>query len=138
MDLYAENILEHYRAPQNKGEIQEASVTHREANYACGDEVTLQLKIKNGHIADITWQGTGCAISQAGMSMLSEEVKGMPLEEARALRQKDVYDLLGIPVSPRRFKCALICLHTLKNAINTYCNEPVQGWMKTMDEDSGN
>lgn len=135
MDLYAENILDHYRAPQNKGEMQGASVTHEEANHVCGDEITVQLKLDDDRITDIAWQGVGCAISQAGMSMLSEEVKGMTLEEAGALSQKDVYDLLGIPVGPRRFKCALICLHTLKNALNVYRNEPAQGWLKTVEID---
>ena len=135
MDLYAENILSHYRNPQNKGELQGASVTHTEANHTCGDEITVQMNMKDGRIAEIAWQGVGCAISQAGMSMLSEEVRGMTLEKAGALGQKDVYHLLGIPVGPRRFKCALLCLHTLKNALNMYRKVPVQGWLKTVEID---
>jgi len=135
MDLYAENILAHYRAPQNKGELREASITHTETNHSCGDEITVQMNIENGRIADIAWQGAGCAISQAGMSMLSEEVKGMTLEKAGTLGQKDVHNLLGIPVGPRRFKCALLCLHTLKNALNVYRKVPVQGWLKTVEID---
>ena len=135
MDLYAENILAHYRDPQNKGELQGASVTHTEANHTCGDEITVQMNMKDGRIAEIAWQGAGCAISQAGMSMLSEEVRGMTLEKAGALGQKDVYDLLGIPVGPRRFKCALLCLHTLKNTLNVYRKVPVQGWLKTVEID---
>ena len=93
------------------------------------------MNIENGRIAEIAWQGAGCAISQAGMSMLSEEVRGMTLEKAGALGQKDVYDLLGIPVGPRRFKCALLCLHTLKNTLNVYRKIPVQGWLKTVEID---
>ena len=135
MDLYAENILDHYRTPQNKGDMEKSSAEHSEANYACGDEITMQLKIENNHIADIAWQGDGCAISQAGMSLLSEEIKGMALEKAKSLNKKDVYDLLGIPVGPRRFKCALICLHTLKNTINTYEKESAQSWLKTVEID---
>ena len=135
MDLYAENILDHYRDPRHKEEIANASVTHEEANHVCGDEVTMQLQVEDGKIAGIGWQGVGCAISQAGMSLLCEEVEGMTLEEADALRKQDIYDLLGVPIGPRRFKCALICLHTLKNAIHTYRKEPQQGWVETVEID---
>ncbi|PIR52878.1 Fe-S cluster protein [Candidatus Peregrinibacteria bacterium CG10_big_fil_rev_8_21_14_0_10_49_10] len=135
MDLYAENILDHYRDPRHKETMVDASVTHTEANHVCGDEVCLQLHIDNDRIASIAWQGTGCAISQAGMSILTEEVEGMTVEEVEKLQKQDIYDLLGVPIGPRRFKCALICLHTLKNAIHIYCGEEKQGWLDTVEID---
>lgn len=132
MDLFAENILDHYRDPRNKRAMHDASVTHEEANHVCGDEVIVQLKIEEGRIRSMSWQGTGCAISQAGVSMLSEEVEGMMLKEADHLEKQDIDDLLGIPVGPRRFKCAFLCLHALKNAIRLYRKEKPQGWMETV------
>jgi len=135
MDLYAENILDHYRDPRKKEILKNSSIKHEEANHVCGDEVSIQIKIENDHIASIGWQGAGCAISQAGMSLLCEEVEGKTLEEVENLKKQDVYDLLGVPIGPRRFKCALICLHTLKNAIHLYKDEKPQGWAETVEID---
>lgn len=133
MDLYAENILDHYRDPRYKGALADAHVTHSEANISCGDEVTLQLNIEDGRIKEVAWEGIGCAISQAGMSILCEELEGMSLQDASALQKDDIYELLGIPVGPRRFKCALLCLHTLKNALRTHNGEDVQSWLDTVE-----
>jgi nitrogen fixation NifU-like protein len=133
MDLYAENILDHYRDPRCKGALANAHVTHSEANISCGDEVTLHLKIENDCIKEVAWEGIGCAISQAGMSILCEELEGMSLENAVALKKDDIYELLGIPVGPRRFKCALLCLHTLKNALHAHAGEPIQSWLDTVE-----
>lgn len=135
MDLYAENILDHYRHPRCKGAMPGASVSWSEANVACGDECTLHLHMEEGRITEARWEGTGCAISQAGISMLCEEIEGMDASEAGALRRKDIEDLLGVPVGPRRFKCALLCLHTLKNALRSARSEPPQGWLETVEID---
>lgn len=133
MDLYAENILDHYRDPRCKGTLSNATVTHGEANISCGDEVTMYVKIEDERIVRVTWEGTGCAISQAGLSILCEELEGMSVRDAIALKKDDIYELLGIPVGPRRFKCALLCLHTLKNTLHSYADEPVQSWLQTTE-----
>ena len=139
MDLYAENILDHYRHPRNKnGKSQMENgkyLEHTEENLSCGDTVTLHLLIKNDHIEGISWDGTGCAISQAAMSLLSEELNGKTTTEIDALKPKDIYDLLGVPIGPRRVKCALLGLHTLKNALRKKEGKEVQGWIKTVGND---
>lgn len=76
MDLYAENILDHFRHPRNSGELSPATADHEEFNHACGDALHLWVLIGNGTIAKIGWTGEGCAISQASMSILSEELTG--------------------------------------------------------------
>jgi nitrogen fixation NifU-like protein len=116
MDLYAENILEHYRSPRGKKPINDGawSVVHHEDNPSCGDELTIGLKVENGKITAVAWDGSGCAISQAAMSMLSEELIGKDIADAPG--KKEVLELLGVPVSARRMKCAMLGLHTLLNA----------------------
>ena len=132
MDIYAETILDHYRHPKAKKRISQPSVSHAETNPACGDELTIDLRIENGSITDLGWDGTGCAISQAAMSLLSEEIAGKSAAELEALTQKDIYAMLGVPIGPRRFKCALLCLHTLKNALRKSRGEKAQPWSETV------
>lgn len=132
MDIYAENILDHYRHPRHKEPVTNATVTHEERNLSCGDVLSVSLSINDGKITGFGWSGGGCAISQAAMSMLSEELIGKTVDETDALTQKNIYDLLGVPVGPRRYKCALLCLHTLKNTINLHRGKEVQGWLKTV------
>ena len=132
MDLYAENILDHYRHPRAKQPLSSSSVSHEEVNLSCGDALTIHLKIEGDHVTEIGWEGSGCAISQAAMSMLSEELAGKSLDSVDALKKVNVYELLGVPVGPRRTKCALLGLHTLKNAVRKLKGVKMQGWGETV------
>ncbi len=132
MDLYAENILDHYKHPRNTGTIPGASVSRKEENASCGDDLTIDLQIEDGVIKDLKWQGKGCALSQAGISILSEELIGKTVEEVERITPKSIHALLGVPVGPRRFKCALLCLHTLKNALRVYKKLEPQSWIETV------
>ena len=116
--MYQENILDHYKSPRNFGKIENASVHHHEYNPLCGDEIDLFLVIdKNKKVVDIKFQGHGCAISQASASMLSEEIKGKSLDELKKLTKENILEMLSIPISPVRLKCALLSLDTLKNSV---------------------
>lgn len=132
MDIYAEQILDHFRHPRNKTALSSPSISHEEKNTSCGDFLTIELQIADGKITEIGWSGDGCAISQAGMSLLSEELLGMTLEDANALSAKKMNELLGVPVGPRRIKCALLSLHALKNALRISEGKEVQGWEGTL------
>ena len=132
MDLYAENILDHYRHPRGKQRLRSPSVTHDEVNLSCGDSVTLDLQVTDGRITSIGWEGSGCAISQAAMSMLAEELVGKSLSDVESLKKEDAYALLGVPIGPRRTKCALLALQTLKNAVRKFTGEKAQGWAETV------
>ncbi len=110
MDLYQEEILEHYKHPRNKKRMEHATASAQQANPVCGDKLGLGVEIKNGIIEDIGFWGEGCAISQAAMSMLTEKVAGEPVEELKKLTSENVLDMLGVPVGPGRIKCALLCL----------------------------
>lgn len=118
MDLYAENILDHYRHPHRRGVPPDATVTHEETNASCGDRVTVGLRLEDGRIAAIGWEGSGCAISQAAMSMLADELAGTSLDEAKnALSEDAVRTLLGVPVGIRRQKCAFLGLEAVRRAL---------------------
>ena len=113
-DLYRDNILDHYKNPRNYGRLQRPDITHEEDNPLCGDVVGMDFSIKDGVIDDIRFHGRGCAISQASASLLTERLKGMPLDDAKKINKDDVLGELGIEISPARIKCALLSLKVLK------------------------
>jgi len=85
-DLYREIILDHYRAPRNRGELPVPPAHKAEGfNPLCGDEVILYLDVDNGTVTDVRTSGQGCSISQASTSMMSAAIKGQSVEEARRL-----------------------------------------------------
>jgi nitrogen fixation NifU-like protein len=115
-DMYREVILDHAKHPHNFGALAAPDVSHEEHNPLCGDRVRIDLKIEDGIITDVAFQGRGCAISQASASLLTDELRGMPVDAARAYSKQDLLDLIGIPLdkNPVRIKCALLSLKTLK------------------------
>ena len=119
--IYQENILDHYKNPRNFGKIAKASIHHHEYNPLCGDEIEMFLIIgKDNKVSEVRFHGHGCAISQASASMLTEQIKGKGTEELKKLSKDDIVEMLGIPISPVRLKCALLSLDTLKNSILIY------------------
>lgn len=121
--LYQDNILEHYRHPHNRERMENFDVKHKGVNVSCGDDLVLYLKWgEGGKLANMTFEGFGCAISQSGASMLTDKVKGMTKDAIAALTPKDMYELYGIAISSQREKCALLALHTLHEAIHDHVN----------------
>jgi len=117
MDLYAEDILDHYRNPRHRGHLEHPTLSYHDTNPFCGDEITMELLIEDDHVKDIAFSGQGCAISQATASMMAEEMIGKSLDELKAWNKDDVLDLVGIPLGPVRVKCALLPLKALKAAV---------------------
>ena len=118
-DLYRDEILEHYRNPHNFGTLEEPDAVQELANPLCGDRITLMLGIDDaGTIEQVAFTGRGCAISQASASMLTDQIRGMSLDQVVELNKDAVLENLGIEISPARLKCALLSLQTLRGALS--------------------
>lgn len=117
--IYQENILDHYREPHNHGTISTCDAQERGLNPLCGDEITVYLTLSKDKkkVQDIRFSGHGCAISQAAMSMLSDEVKNKPVKTILHWNKDHMLKLLGIPLSIIRIKCATLSLRTVQKAI---------------------
>ncbi|MEM7026753.1 MAG: Fe-S cluster assembly sulfur transfer protein SufU [Pseudomonadota bacterium] len=133
-DLYQEVIVDHNRNPRNFGKLENPTKTLDGYNPLCGDRLTLYIKTKDNHIEDIRFDGTGCAISVASASLMTDIMKGKNLTEAESLFDKfhhlitsdvelDITELgklaalAGVRDYPARVKCASLCWHTLHSVI---------------------
>jgi nitrogen fixation protein NifU and related proteins len=117
MDYYREYILDHYRNPRNYGKLDQPDVHSEDTNPLCGDQLGMDLLVEGDIVKEVRFQGRGCAISQASASMLSEMIEGKKIEEVIALGKDDVLDVLGIPISPARTKCAFLSLRVLHRGL---------------------
>jgi len=122
-DFYQQNILDHWKNPRNSGRLEQPTISREEVNPLCGDKLHFDLLIEDDVVKDVRFSGRGCAISQAAASMLTEEIKGKPLTEVRALSKDTVLELLGIPVGYTRLKCALLGLKAVKVGVYGVNNE---------------
>lgn len=113
-----EFILDHYKNPRNFGTIEDADLSYEEGIPSCGDVIRLDLKVKDKVLEDVKFSGTGCAISQASVSILTENVTGKKVDDVLSLTDQDMLEALGGQVSPIRFKCALLGLTVLKKALS--------------------
>jgi len=119
-DIYAEDIIAHYEHPHNKGKIQNPSESVHEFNPVCGDDIVLYVEIEKGKIKDIKFEGSGCAISMASASMMTDEVKGLTLKDIESMGVEKLIEVLGIDPGPARLKCATLSLRAIKKAVLQY------------------
>jgi len=115
--LYKKNILEHYKKPRNFSKLQNYNKKASLSNITCGDEMEVFLNIQEGIIKEVSFQGTGCAISLAAMSMLSERVKGKHIKEISKIQDQEILDMLGMEKETPRINCGLLGVQTLRKAI---------------------
>ncbi len=136
-DLYQELILDHYRRKRGEGSLDRPSVAVDQHNPRCGDEVHLELGIRDGVVEEVAHTGQGCSISQASVSMMTEALRGRTLDDALGTvehfrlvmhgdeaadedRLGDAVALEGVAKYPVRVKCALLGWMAAKDAIQTY------------------
>lgn len=134
--LYQELILDHYKNPLHKGLMKPADASVHHVNPSCGDEIDLNLTIRDGHLQSVSWDGVGCSISQASTSVMSDLVQGKSVGEASELIDAfgevmqskgasvgdeallgDAVAFAGVSKYPARIKCALLGWMALKDAM---------------------
>ena len=136
-DIYREIILDHYRNPRNKGTIDNADVVIHDSNPLCGDQIDIYLKVVEGQVKDIKFDGKGCAISQASASMLTEMVMDKPLTIAKDISKDEVLENIGLTnLGPARIKCALLSLKVLKMGMVKYYSDKEPTTAEKMENDS--
>jgi nitrogen fixation NifU-like protein len=114
-DLYRELIIERYKSPLYRGELNPHDISFEDDNPLCGDHIRVDLRLNgDGFVTEAAFSGQGCAISQASADLLMESVIGKSLEDIKNLNRDDLLDLLGIELGPVRLKCALLSLKVLK------------------------
>ena len=113
--LYREQIIDLYERPLNYGQLDHHHFSYEEDNPLCGDVIRIDVTLDDeNRVSEVKWSGDGCAISQASASLLTEEIKGMTLDEVKAFTKEELLELVGIPLSMARVKCALLSLKVLK------------------------
>ena len=116
-ELYRDQILEHYKRPHNFGRLESFDLDHEDTNPFCGDEQHVFIKLDaEGRVAEVSFEGQGCAISTAATSLLTDELVGKTREELLRIPKEEVLDLLGIEISATRMKCAMLGLKVVKSA----------------------
>jgi nitrogen fixation NifU-like protein len=115
--LYKEEIIEHYKDPQNFGKPESFDISSKQLNPFCGDEIELFLSFSEQVVSGIYFQGHGCAISVAAASMMTEYAKGKRKEILTKFTQSDMLSLLGIEISETRKKCALLGWSVLQDCL---------------------
>jgi nitrogen fixation NifU-like protein len=126
-ELYDDYILDHYECPYHKGHLECPTCTHSEKNPLCGDQIRLELKVgDDGHIAEAFFNGKGCAISQAGASILCQHVEGKSLDELRGFQAPDMLRLLKVPLTATRQRCGLLGFKVLKTMMYSLEQPPIE------------
>lgn len=117
-DLYREQIIDRYKNPVMKGELDPNDYSYMDDNPLCGDQIRIDLRVNEENIiTEAAFSGEGCAISQASADLLTEKIVGSSLEEVKHLSKEDILELLGIELGPVRLKCALLSLKVLKAGV---------------------
>mgnify|MGYP001563982932 CR=1 FL=1 len=122
LEIYKEHILDLYKNPHNKGILENFTHESFKNNPLCGDEIKIQLKIKNNKIIDVKFEGVGCVISMASTSMLTDKIKNLSAKEIKKISKDDVLKMLHISISPARLNCALLPLDAIKGALENAGN----------------
>lgn len=116
--VYRQEIMELYRSPENYGILENHDKEHTGSNASCGDEITVQLMIRDGKIENAKFSGSGCVISIVASSMLVNRIKGMKTEDVLKMGRDEMMDLFETKISPGRMKCLLLPLEVVGKALN--------------------
>jgi nitrogen fixation NifU-like protein len=117
-DFYRELIIERYKTPHFRGELEPNDITFEDDNPACGDHIRIDVRVdENQVVTEAVFSGEGCAISLASADLLLESIIGKSIDVVKELTKEDILDMLGIELGPVRLKCALLSLKVLKSGV---------------------
>ncbi|WLD92714.1 SUF system NifU family Fe-S cluster assembly protein [Alkalihalobacillus sp. AL-G] len=134
--LYRQVIMDHYKNPRNKGVIEDGALSINLNNPTCGDRIKVSMEVEDGKIKDAKFEGEGCSISLASASMMTQSIKGLPVEDALRLSQVfsdmmlgndydegdldlgDLEALQGVSKFPARIKCATLAWKALEKGVH--------------------
>ena len=120
LNLYQEALMDHYRHPRNRGQLARPDFKSGQFNPSCGDKVSFQGSIEGQKLTNLAFEGSGCVISLATASILTEQVKNRSLADILNLDKDFILGMIGIDLGPTRLKCALLPLEALKTGIKNY------------------
>lgn len=119
-DLYQEELMDIFKNPHNKGKIKNPSVVVSKKNPMCGDELTLELDIKNNIVRDAKFEGSACSVSVISSSILTDYLIGKKLTEIKKLTKEDLLKLINLNLTTSRVACATLVYYALSDAIKNY------------------
>lgn len=123
-DEAREHLLDHANNRRNQGPLAHYDIEHSLQSQTCSDWLRVTLQLDGSYnIAAVGWEGEGCAVSQASASMLGEHLIGMPLIQVQSITEGDILNMIGMPLSAQREKCALMSLYVLQQAVSLYMGE---------------
>ena len=125
LNMYAEELLSSYENQKNKHKIEKPDAEMHEENVSCGDRITVFLKITNGIVKDISYEGDGCVISMGSANILVEKLKGKRIDEIERMDRTGVIDTIHLDPGPVRMHCAALSLKAVKEALFKYENKQV-------------
>lgn len=125
LDMYAEELIYRYEHPQNKGKVEGSEATTHEENISCGDKIDVYLKVSDGKIDEIKFEGNGCVIAMGTADIVAENLKGKKIEDIEKMGKEDVLKMISIDPGPVRMHCATLAMRAIKKAILAYENKPI-------------
>ncbi len=120
MNIYQEELMDHYRYPRNTAKLDRVNFSAGDDNPSCGDRVFVEGCVSGDTVAGVRFEGTGCILSLATCSMLTDLIKGKSLDYGLGLSAKEVLNLVGIELGPNRLRCALLSLEVIHRGLETY------------------
>lgn len=120
MKMFNDQVMDYYRHPRNRKRLEKPDFSSDESNPSCGDNVIFDGTVNDGQLSELSFEGTGCALSMASASMLTEACVGKTLDEILALDKAFIIAMLGLELGPNRMKCAILPLKALQQGVMNY------------------
>ena len=124
--MYQQELMDHYRNPRHSGMLSAPDFIGEDHNPSCGDRITISGKISDDSVTQLGFNASGCVLSQASASILSEHCANKTIAQVLAFSKDDLLELVGIPLGPNRVKCCLLSLFALQEAIVAFQRQTTQ------------